>query len=103
LLLKISKVKIPVKTIVLAIIISAINYVHSQNFSEETNTPFVGVNGISSMQLGDLDGDCDLDLFGISGGTTTKLYKNNGAGIYTEETNGFITDTVEYLRFVDIE
>ncbi len=74
-----------------------------QNFSEETNTPFVGVNGISAIQLGDVDGDGDLDIIGILGGTTAKLYKNNGAGIYTEETNGFITDTVQYLRFVDIE
>ncbi len=77
--------------------------VYSQSFTEETNTPFVGVNGLRSIQLGDIDDDGDLDLAGITDGTTAKLFKNNGAGTYTEELNGFINDPIENMRFVDIE
>lgn len=80
-----------------------ISSIYSQNFTEETNTPFMGVNGLKSIQLGDVDDDGDLDLIGISGGTTARLFKNNGVGTYIEEQNGFINDPVENIRFVDIE
>jgi hypothetical protein len=76
---------------------------YSQNFTEETNTPLVRVDGLRSIQLADIDADGDLDLIGISGGTTARLFKNNGIGVYTEELNEFISDPIENLRFVDID
>lgn len=95
--------KTPIATIIFGILLCVVTNVYSQSFTEETSNPLIGVNGIRAIQLGDIDGDGDLDLIGISGVTTARLFKNNGAGIYTEELNGFIADPIENLRFVDIE
>ena len=82
-------------------LVVTVSSAYSQNFTEETNTPFIGVNGLKSIQLGDIDDDGDLDLAGISAGSTARLFKNDGTGTYTEETNGFISDPIENMRFVD--
>lgn len=95
--------KIPKLTIAIWLVLCSVTSIYSQNFTEHTNTPFNGANGIRAIQLGDIDNDGDLDLIGISGVTTARLFKNNGVGVYTEELNGFIADPIENLRFVDIE
>jgi hypothetical protein len=95
--------KIPKFTITIWLLLCSVTSIYSQNFTEDTNTPFNGANGMRSIQLGDIDNDGDLDLIGISDVTTARLFKNNGVGVYTEELNGFIADPIENLRFVDIE
>ncbi|MCB0462094.1 MAG: T9SS type A sorting domain-containing protein [Flavobacteriaceae bacterium] len=62
-------------------------------FSEvqtNTNNPFLAMNS-TSIAYGDIDGDDDLDVVicGSQNTTTyrTVLYRNNGLGIYTEDTS----------------
>lgn len=42
----------------------------------------LGVSGISSLAVGDLDGDGDADI-AVSDGASTALYANNGAGSFS--------------------
>jgi len=61
------------------------------NFTEVlTNNPFTTMNS-TSIAYGDIDGDDDLDVVicGSQNTTTyrTVLYRNNGLGIYTEDTS----------------
>lgn len=76
-------------------------------FSEVVGTPFVGVS-VSSVAFADIDGDNDQDIlyFGFDNSLNriTKLYRNNGFGVFTEVTgtpfNGVAFSAIE---FVDID
>jgi len=55
-------------------------------FTEVIGTPFLGV-AYSSLEFTDIDGDNDQDVLitGLSGTTvSSKLYTNNGLGVFTE-------------------
>ena len=61
----------------------------SGNFSLVSNTPFQGSQGDIAFE--DVDNDNDLDLmmvgYDIQGNGFTKLYQNNGSGVYVELTS----------------
>ena len=67
-------------------------------FTEDTNSSLAGVE-YSSTAFGDYDNDGDLDILiaglNSSGARISKLYKNNGSGIFTEDTNSSLAG-VEY-------
>lgn len=48
----------------------------------DTNLPAAG-SGTYSIDVGDIDGDIDLDLL-IVRGTTDRVFRNNGAGVFTD-------------------
>jgi len=61
----------------------------SGNFTEVTDTPFIGLMG-SSIAISDIDNDSDLDvlLTGYTGSErVAKLYTNDGNGNFTEVTD----------------
>ncbi|MDT0691889.1 FG-GAP-like repeat-containing protein, partial [Salegentibacter sp. F188] len=77
------------------------------NFIEDLNTSFTGV-GFSSMAFADVDGDGDQDVL-ITGRDnsytgTAKLYKNDGAGNYSEATGAYF-DGVQNgsIAFADVD
>ena len=84
-----------------------ITFIKSQPFNILNGTPFPGVN-YSSIAFADIDGDADMDLF-ISGQVTSnqkisKLYKNNGYGIFTEVLNTpFPGIAYSSVAFADID
>ncbi len=59
-------------------------------FTEDTSSSFLGLI-YSSIAVGDLDNDNDLDILvaGIQngGGGNVKLYHNDGSGVFTEDAN----------------
>ncbi|MEL6581315.1 MAG: VCBS repeat-containing protein, partial [Cyanobacteria bacterium J06621_12] len=62
-------------------------------FSEDTEANLIGVDD-SSVATGDFDGDGDLDLLitGESeGGNVAKIYLNDGAGGFSEDTEASLT------------
>lgn len=76
-------------------------------FSESTINNFEGVS-LSSVAFADIDGDNDLDLMYLGFDNTfsriTKLYLNDGSGIYSEDlTNTFIGITNGAITFGDID
>lgn len=75
------------------------------NFTLVTGTPFDDVNS-SSIAFADVDGDNDQDVL-ITGSTTsqiTKLYLNNGNGIfYLDSGTPFDPVTVGSVKFADID
>ncbi len=66
------------------------------SFTEVFGTPFIDVN-ISSVNFEDIDNDGDPDVL-ITGGTSfgfaSALYKNDGAGVFTEVNNAGITNVL---------
>jgi len=79
----------------------------SGGYDVVTNTPFVTVQA-NSVSHADIDGDNDIDILisGISNSNqyVTKLYLNDGQGVFTEETNTPF-DAVGYgsIQFMDID
>ena len=77
------------------------------SFTEVLGTPFAGVEG-SSVAVADIDSDNDKDILisGSIGGFTpsTKLYKNNGSGTFTEIL-GTPFDAIENgsVEFADVD
>lgn len=77
------------------------------NFSEIINTPFEDV-GLGSIAFSDIDGDGDLDVL-ITGqnnlfNPVTKLYTNDGNGVFTEVINTpFINFKNSSVAFSDID
>ncbi|MCB9341330.1 MAG: HYR domain-containing protein [Lewinellaceae bacterium] len=76
-------------------------------FTEVTGTPFEGVDG-SSIAFADVDGDLDQDAlitgFNASNQSVSKLYTNNGSGVFTEVT-GTPFDAVQLgsIAFADVD
>lgn len=78
----------------------------SGNYTEETGTPFEGVDE-SAIAFADIDGDSDLDVL-ITGfnfnGVNTKLYTNDGSGQFTEMMNTpFYGVGASSVAFADID
>ncbi|RLD22025.1 MAG: hypothetical protein DRI54_08700 [Bacteroidetes bacterium] len=81
----------------------------SGNYTEVTNTPFVGVRW-SSIAFADIDNDDDQDLF-ITGEYNqlepipiSKLYFNDGNGHYTEITETYFEGVLKSsITFADID
>ncbi len=77
------------------------------NFLENINTPFPGV-GNSSIAFADIDGDNDQDVL-ITGrdnnyNSIAKLYKNDGAGIYSEASGTYFEGVQNgSVAFADID
>ena len=77
------------------------------NFTELTNTPFAGVSS-SSVAFSDVDGDGDEDLL-ITGGDNslnriTKLYTNDGLGVFTEVMDTQLDGVVgSSVAFADVD
>jgi len=79
------------------------------NFTEVTDSPFVGVSP-GSVTFSDVDGDGDSDVL-ITGNTssfldegTSKLYSNDGMGNFTEVTNSpFIGVINKSVAFSDVD
>ena len=66
----------------------------NSTFTEQAGNSFIGVCFSSSVDWGDYDNDGDLDILlagntGFSGNDSavTRIYRNNGSGIFTEQTN----------------
>ena len=80
----------------------------SQTFVEVTNTPFPGIYN-SSSAFGDVDNDGDLDLIisgriGPSGkNTISKLYTNDGTGVFTVQIAPFAGAHSGDAKFADID
>jgi len=76
------------------------------NFSKVLNAPFPGLAS-GAAEFADIDGDNDLDLLmmGNSSGTRiTKLYTNDGQGVFTEVLNTpFIGVSKGGLAFSDVD
>jgi len=77
------------------------------NFTKVLNTPFVKVSK-GSVAFGDLDGDGDSDVLitGLtaSNTTTTKLYMNNGSGIFFAKTGLPFIDVMDgSVAFADVD
>ncbi len=79
-------------------------------FTEVPNTPFAGVtSGVrnESIAIADIDGDNDLDLLICGRDDTnmlvTKLYTNNGTGLFTEVAASPFTDMAGAVEFADID
>ena len=78
----------------------------SGNFTEVVGTPFNGVRS-GSVAFADIDNDTDLDVLiaGLSKtGESTKLYRNDGSGNFTEVT-GVPFDQLWYasVAFADVD
>ena len=77
------------------------------NFEEDTNNDLENV-AWGTVALSDIDGDLDQDLI-VSGWNndfepTTKLYTNNGLGLFSENTNSNIDEVAQStLSFIDID
>ena len=76
-------------------------------FSEVTGTPFEGVN-TGSIAFADIDGDDDQDVLitGINnlGFETTKLYRNNGFGVFSEVAGTpFDAAQLSAVAFADVD
>jgi len=76
------------------------------NFSIDLNSSIINVQQASTI-FGDIDNDGDEDLF-ITGMTqdnslVSKLYLNDGVGIFVEDTNTFINVRVSSCAFADID
>jgi len=76
-------------------------------FTEVIGTPFVGVLS-TSIAFADIDGDSDQDVL-ITGQNSanqiiTKLYSNNGSGIFTEVTSTSFDGVIKSsIAFADID
>jgi predicted nucleotidyltransferase len=76
-------------------------------FTELTTTPFQGVRG-PSVAFADVDGDADMDLL-IAGSDSSyrpisKLYNNDGNGLFTEQTSSlFRGASSPSVAFADID
>lgn len=80
----------------------------SGNFTQSTNSSFIGVTN-PTIAFEDIDGDSDLDLLytGLPDGSApnfiTKLYSNDGSGLFTENTSApFYTTEHTSFNFEDI-
>jgi len=61
-------------------------------YSDETATAgLTGVNRTSGVAAADLDGDGDSDLVFTGAGAKTRLFENNGSGVFTEVVDAFGT------------
>ncbi len=86
-----------------------INQGLAQNFTEVLDTPFHGVK-ISSIAFADVDGDGDQDVLMTGSGldsngptTTSRLYLNDGTGIFTEVSNTpFVNVRDGAIAFADV-
>lgn len=58
-----------------------VGYVSGQSFTEITTN--IEANGTSSISWGDYDNDDDLDVL-VSGSKYTKIYRNDGDGVFTD-------------------
>lgn len=76
------------------------------NFIDTLDDTFEVVRG-GSIALGDIDGDQDLDFIltgsGKAGRPTSKIYINNGIGIYMEEASPFIEVQLSSIDLKDID
>jgi hypothetical protein len=77
------------------------------NFTEMQGTPFAQIDQ-SSAAFGDIDGDKDQDLIiiGTIGGVTltTKLYLNDGNGVFTEDQNApLVQQRLGDVAFADVD
>ncbi len=81
-----------------------VTYVNINNglgeFSEITNS--ITPAQYASLDLGDVDGDGDLDLM-VIGGTATKVYVNNGTGTFTPSGISLLGVTESDAKFGDAD
>ena len=75
------------------------------SFTENINVPFEDIaRGTILLQDVDQDEDVDLIIAGDGQGTITKLYINNGSGIFTERINTpFIQVTASSITAADVD
>lgn len=88
---------------------TAILYINNGNgtFSIAPNTPFLPSNE-GDFAFADIDNDGDKDViitgyYGTNNLAFTKLYTNNGVGVFTEVTNPFMQVKESSLAFIDID
>ncbi|MBC3759099.1 VCBS repeat-containing protein, partial [Hyunsoonleella sp. SJ7] len=79
----------------------------SGSFTEVVGTPFEGLVGGLTV-FADIDGDNDQDVvingYGVSNQYITKLYANNGSGVYTEVVSTpFVATQSTAIAFADID
>src|SRR6185295_1237619 len=56
----------------------------------------------TSLAVGDLDGDDDLDLLVGNDGQSNKIYLNNGAAVFTADTAGMLPADTDHTTAVVI-
>ena len=76
------------------------------NFTEVAGTPFIGLD-YTSISFADIDGDTDKDVIitgrDVNSNPISKLYKNDGLGVFTEVNNSTIENIFGKSVFADVD
>ena len=87
------------------LLISAFGYAQTLDFTKAIPQPNIMEAYGGTFANGDIDGDGDIDLFmtGITPQIWTRLYKNDGAGNFTEVTHSFPRSGSSQAFFKDLD
>ena len=89
----------------IAFLICSVGYTQTLNFTLANPQPNIMEAYGGTFASGDIDGDGDIDLFmtGITPQIWTRLYKNDGAGNFTEVTHNFPRSGSSQAFFKDLD
>ena len=89
----------------IVLLISTFGYSQTLNFTLANPQPNIMEAYGGTFAIGDIDGDGDIDLFmtGITPQIWTRLYKNDGAGNFTEVTHNFPRSGSSQAFFKDLD
>ena len=85
------------------LLICSIGYSQTLNFTLANPQPNIMEGYGGTFASGDIDGDGDLDLFMTRIAPSTKLYKNDGNGNFTEVTHNFPSSAASQAFFKDLD